>query len=214
VADGPSVESDLWQYYQTSAPGRVVVLGPDVYNGTPAALAFFRSQTGATFPLLLDAATSTGGNLLTDYTDRDNYVILDQNDIVRFNARLQGYVWGSSLDVPRMRALVDSLLANAVGVEAGPDLRVRFDVAPSPFVSGTHLQLALPGGTNGALRVAIYDLSGRRVRTLFDGAAPVSTLRLDWDGRDASGTAVPAGVYLARAESPTGAWTKRIVRLR
>jgi hypothetical protein len=214
VTDGPSVESDLWQYYQTNAPGRVIVLGTDVWNGTPAQLAAFRNTTGATYPLLLNAGTATGGNLMTDYFDRDTYVIIDQRDIVRFNARVQGYFYGAALDVPRMRALVDSLLANVAGVGDGGAPAARFDAAPNPLVSTTRLDLAVPGAAGQSLTLAIYDLSGRRVRTLFDGAAPAGTLSREWDGRDASGTPAPAGVYLARAQVAGRVWTRRLVRLR
>jgi len=76
MADGPSVETNLWQYYQAQAPCKVALIGADVWNGTPAQFALFRSHTGVTFPLLLNAGVDTGGNLLTDYTDRDDYVVL------------------------------------------------------------------------------------------------------------------------------------------
>jgi hypothetical protein len=174
----------------------------------------FRSQTGSTFPLLLNAATAAGGNLLTDYTDRDDYVVLDQLNVVRFNARLQGYVWGSSLDLPRMRALVDSLLAFPAGVDEGAAAPARFDVGPSPFVTGTRLAWAAPGASGGRLRLAIYDLTGRRLRTLFDGLAAPGPQTAEWDGRDERGDAVPPGVYLAQAERAGASWTRRVLRLR
>ena len=190
------------------------MIGADVYNGTPAQLALFRSQTGVTFPLLLNAATNTGGNLLTDYTDRDDYVVLDQLNVVRFNARLQGYVWGSSLDLARMRALVDSLLASPAGVGDGGPGRPRFDVAPSPFVSVTRLEWAAAGAPGGRVRLAIYDLAGRRLRALFDGVVASGHAVAEWDGRDDHGAAVPPGVYLARAERAGATWTRRVLRLR
>ena len=46
--------------------------------------------------------------------------------------------------------------------------------------------------------VEILDLSGRRVRTLFNGAESSGTFTWDWDGRHDGGTAVPPGIYLAK----------------
>jgi flagellar hook assembly protein FlgD len=60
--------------------------------------------------------------------------------------------------------------------------------APNPTSSGTAIRLARP-----ASRVAadILDVRGAIVRTL--GAPP-----FHWDGRDANGAPVPAGVYFYR----------------
>jgi len=44
-----------------------------------------------------------------------------------------------------------------------------------------------------ALRV--FDTSGRHVVTLRDGPEPAGRHRVRWDGTDALGRAVPAGVY-------------------
>ena len=46
--------------------------------------------------------------------------------------------------------------------------------------------------------IEILDLSGRRVRTLFNGAESSGTFTWDWDGRDDGGTTVPPGIYLAK----------------
>jgi flagellar hook assembly protein FlgD len=75
-----------------------------------------------------------------------------------------------------------------------------------------HLRFALP--TNGRVRLALYDVSGRLVRTLVDQDETQGWARTaDWDGRDANSQAVAAGVYLARLISVSGAAETRIVRL-
>jgi len=77
---------------------------------------------------------------------------------------------------------------------------------PSPFAS--HLMLAPRGGEH-LRRVEVLDLTGRRVRS-FDGPIPPTA---EWDGRDESGRALPAGVYLVRAETDAGPLTRSVVRL-
>ena len=49
------------------------------------------------------------------------------------------------------------------------------------------------------IEIAVYDLAGRRVRTLHDG--PEQTGRYEdksWDGRDEEGKIVPPGMYIVR----------------
>jgi flagellar hook assembly protein FlgD len=46
----------------------------------------------------------------------------------------------------------------------------------------------------------LYDLSGRRVRRLLDAEAPTGETRVRWDGKDANGAPVSAGVYFARLD--------------
>lgn len=77
---------------------------------------------------------------------------------------------------------------------------------PNPFAES--LQLAAPGARPG--NFAIYDAQGRLARRL---AAPAASAL--WDGRDAEGRALPAGVYLVRFETGGAASAAcRVLRLR
>ena len=46
--------------------------------------------------------------------------------------------------------------------------------------------------------VAVWDLSGRQVRQVYEGEDGVGVYERMWDGRDASGRLVPPGLYLYR----------------
>jgi hypothetical protein len=58
-------------------------------------------------------------------------------------------------------------------------------------------------------RIEIFDLTGRRVRR-FEGPFHDA---LWWDGSDANGRSLPAGVFLVRAESANGFAVRRVIRL-
>jgi hypothetical protein len=93
---------------------------------------------------------------------------------------------------------------------AAPDA-LELAVRSNPFRDATSLSLALP--EPGSVRVAVYDVQGRLVRTLADRAWPAGVHRLAWDGRDEGGRAVAAGVYLARLEAGRETRTLKLVRV-
>jgi hypothetical protein len=193
------------------------VVGADIWNGTPSGLAGFQTSTGITFPLLLNAGTATGGDLATAYFDRDNYVIIDQNGIERFSARQQGYSYGAALDVPRMKALIDSLLTHPTGVgdPDPPAPAAPILITPNPFHDHVRIGVALSAMPRGAeIEMTVLDLSGRRVATLDTQAAALGVVSVTWDGRDSNGQPMPSGVYLVRARAGTTQITRRVVLLR
>lgn len=67
---------------------------------------------------------------------------------------------------------------------------------PNPFNVTTQLAFELSGGRRVSLDV--FDLLGRRVRTLTAGALPAGTHTICWDGRDDGGSDLASGVYVAR----------------
>ncbi|MEO5988281.1 MAG: FlgD immunoglobulin-like domain containing protein, partial [Candidatus Eisenbacteria bacterium] len=83
--------------------------------------------------------------------------------------------------------------------------------APNPFRGTVSFALLLPGA--GSVRVDVLDVSGRRVRTLMAEQATAGSRSLVWDGRDARGASLPAGVYLVRAQSGATVSSRRVVLL-
>ena len=55
-------------------------------------------------------------------------------------------------------------------------------------------------GSGGKLAVTVFNLAGRRCRSVFTGDAPGSSCRLDWNGRDDAGRTLPTGIYAVLLE--------------
>jgi len=68
--------------------------------------------------------------------------------------------------------------------------------APNPFNPVTTIAYALPERADVSLKV--YNMAGRVVRTLVDGAEGPGTHSVVWDGRDETGRSVASGVYFYR----------------
>jgi hypothetical protein len=70
-------------------------------------------------------------------------------------------------------------------------------VAPNPVSGAAAWFLTIPRA--GDLDVRVHDVSGREVCRLWSGPAEAGEIARAWDARDASGRALPAGVYFLRA---------------
>ena len=102
-----------------------------------------------------------------------------------------------------------------VGPGRAPSTPAAFRLSPprpNPARGTTRLDLDLPA----AVRVdaAVFDVAGRRVRTLLDGTrlAP-GRHTLAWDGRDTNGSPAPDGVYFMRVRAGHDGGVRRVVML-
>jgi hypothetical protein len=87
-----------------------------------------------------------------------------------------------------------------VGIEESRILKphtLNLQVFPNPFA--TSLQIAFQNQTELAVSVKIYDITGRLVKTLHNGAIHSSTLR--WHGDDDCGRAVSQGIYFVQVKN-------------
>jgi outer membrane protein assembly factor BamB len=91
-----------------------------------------------------------------------------------------------------------------------PRIAVRLGtVWPNPVRSLGWIPFRVGGGdldgggtaTRHAARLEIYDVAGRHVRTLLDAPLAAGEHRVAWDGRDARGREVGAGIYFVRLEA-------------
>ncbi len=93
--------------------------------------------------------------------------------------------WTALLDIPTL----------AVPVNTG--VLTRLQVMPNPTDSGARI---LGLGSRGPTATAtILDVQGRTIRTVDQGASNSNASWLWWDGRDANGQRVAAGVYFVSA---------------
>jgi hypothetical protein len=94
------------------------------------------------------------------------------------------------------------------GVEDEPVLRFSAPW-PNPAREKTQFRLELPGPMQ--VRVELFDVGGRRVRTLLDESRGAGTSNLTFDLRDEHGQRLAQGIYLVQARLGESVITRRLV---
>jgi hypothetical protein len=83
---------------------------------------------------------------------------------------------------------------------------------PNPFPAQTTIRFAT--AQSGPVRLAVYDVRGRLVRTLLDRPLERGVHGAIWDGRSEQGMAAASGVYFARLEAAGVRRTSKLLFLR
>ena len=72
---------------------------------------------------------------------------------------------------------------------------------PNPFRDGTVILYGVPSSSGtAAVRLSIFDATGRRVRTLERAHRGPGTYQVAWDGTDEAGRDLTSGIYFARID--------------
>jgi hypothetical protein len=104
------------------------------------------------------------------------------------------------------------LIESPAGLTPGPveDVEsIALRVAPNPFHGGTTIRYGVP--SSGRVRVGIYSVSGRLVRTLVDRTEKVGRYEVAWDGENDKSRSVPAGIYFCKVTTPHGREMRKVV---
>ncbi|MDB5033403.1 MAG: Por secretion system C-terminal sorting protein [Chlorobi bacterium] len=77
---------------------------------------------------------------------------------------------------------------------AGQNGMAMRSVYPNPFTISTTFQLTMP--KSGNITIAVFDLLGRHMKTLFQGEHEQGKDNIFWDGNDDTGKPVIPGIYI------------------
>jgi hypothetical protein len=106
-------------------------------------------------------------------------------------------------------AIVDSGVLSA-GIPAVPLVTGFASISPNPFRPSTQVSFGLR--TAGNVKLRVYDVAGRSVRTLVNGHLGAGNRLATWNGRDDAGRPLAAGTYYLKLEAPDKSETRAIVR--
>ncbi|MCA9757493.1 MAG: T9SS type A sorting domain-containing protein [Candidatus Eisenbacteria bacterium] len=89
-----------------------------------------------------------------------------------------------------------------------PETTQLLGARPNPFATTTdiHFQLA----QEADVRLEIFDVAGRLVRTVFSGRVAAGEHAVTWDGRMDSGASAGSGIYLYRLQAGGKVWGQKL----
>ncbi len=143
-------------------------------------------ETASAYVRITDAIIPGAGNssMRHDYTYADEDIVVGSSYSYRLaDIDFQGH----------------ETLHGPVSVTVFPSELALHGVHPNPFSDEVTVKLDL--SANGHVRLNVYNLAGKLVRTLADDEMETGLHEIRWDGHDEAGGIVPPGVYTYRVES-------------
>jgi hypothetical protein len=117
---------------------------------------------------------------------------------------------------PYLKVWYEETTAVEPGEPAAVGAVVRGDLlepaTPNPFNPSTTIHFTAPG--DAPVRLSVYDMGGRLVSRLVDGAMHAGRHAVVWDGRDAVGRALGSGVYFYRLETAGNIETRKMTMVK
>jgi hypothetical protein len=124
------------------------------------------------------------------------------------------YLDGDEIDAGSDPANPYSNPSNVGVIDNAPKLITGLGaIGPNPFRSSTLINFAI--ARRQRVDLVVYDVQGREVFALARGRVfEPGRQSLRWNGSDASGHAVGAGVYFVNLKTEDGRWSKRVIFVR
>jgi hypothetical protein len=131
----------------------------------------------------------------------------------RFNPLPTGYAWYDDFHIQEIYDII-------VGIEEDPtpiSNIIPVDHAlmqnyPNPFNPETIIEFQVP--ERGQVELNVFDMLGRKIKTLVNDVRPAGTYRVLWDGTTDSGSRVATGVYIYQLRGKNALITKKMTLIK
>ncbi len=152
-----------------------------------------------------DASIDTGKHYIL------NTLTMNQDDLENYNLNINDTKMASD----HLPLVFDILVDDNVGIKKSDELPSSFYVYnnyPNPFNPTTQIDYNLP--EDKYVNVIIYNVKGKRVKTLVNKIQTLGFHSLRWDARNDIGEKVSAGVYIYKIQTGKYTATKKMVLLK
>jgi hypothetical protein len=132
----------------------------------------------------------------------------DQNEYETASLYLEGMTMFQSIDID----MITDPASAGVDQDALPNKYVLYQNYPNPFNPVTTLRYNLPQAQ--IVNISIYDMMGRKVRSLINRSETAGYKSIQWDATNDFGTLVSAGLYLYRIQAGDFVQIRKMVLLK
>ncbi|HEC78618.1 MAG TPA: T9SS type A sorting domain-containing protein [candidate division WOR-3 bacterium] len=96
--------------------------------------------------------------------------------------------------------------------ERKPIMSFVSNITPNPFKRSAVISYSV--SSSQTINISIYDITGRKVKTLVKGRKERGFYKANWEGTDDFGKKLPTGVYFVRLTASDESFTKKVILLR
>ncbi|MHB9029896.1 MAG: ligand-binding sensor domain-containing protein [Candidatus Latescibacterota bacterium] len=195
-----SFDGTTWKTYDKTVTGLTI---------SASSMLYMEVDTNNVLWISNGSLTSFDGTIWKHYsqsvTGMTTYFTIDKDGVLWLKS--QGMA-GETLSALKAASLPASV-AETAAIPIAVELQSNY---PNPFNPSTTLEFTLPKA--GTVELAVYSITGQKVRTLTSGALPAGMHKAVWDGRDDAGETVSSGVYLSRLRVGNTTRTSRMLLLK
>jgi hypothetical protein len=144
--------------------------------------------------------TPWAGNIITEPDTNLLYDInWDNNHDYYYRIAAYDNQWNMSEISDELVVLISGTDRDNSGVEI-PNITSIASNYPNPFNSSTTIAYSVAnlGPIPAQINIDIYDIQGRKIRSLLNNRMEVGKHTITWDGRDDSGNELASGIYFAK----------------
>ena len=161
-------------------------------------------------------------------------IIMNRNAALKWNTVWMGFAWfdirfaAAPASPTPSRVLASQILSQTIAaacnrpggatdigdrhaIDVPPARTALHANVPNPFNPTTRIGFDL--AMSGLVRLEVFDVAGRLVRTLVNGETAAGRHAVTWVGIDATGARVASGIYFYRLEAPAYTATRKMVLL-
>ena len=126
-------------------------------------------------------------------------------------------IWSNTVVDDNPERVPVILIMATVGIEQDEELRPRananlLSMLPNPFRTSIQIDYAISCAQD--VNFTIYDVCGKKVKTLVDGYQEAGQFSVTWTGCDEKGRKLAAGIYFGRIEVGKNAVTNKLILIR
>jgi hypothetical protein len=200
--------------YAVGAPVLVTPVDGDTISSQPASFDWNNVATATKYQFQIDDTVSFVSPLMDGQMIASQFGTYDLSEGSRYYWRVRAYGtcgWGNWSAI---RSCTTSVTLAVEEITTG-GIPTAYSLAqnyPNPFNPSTAIEFTLP--RPGQVTLEIYDIIGRKVRTLLSDVLTAGTKRVVWDGNSADGTSVASGVYFYRIAAGSYSETRKMLLLK
>jgi subtilisin family serine protease len=198
--------SSVGPTYDGRIKPNVMALGLEAYVATTSDTNSYTHSSGTSFSCPITAGAI--GLLLQGHPDWTPQDVIDALQSTATQSASPDTLMGWGI----VQAF-DAMYSEPLAVE--PDVSVQVCAVrayPNPASGGARIEYAVP--VPAEVRIRVYDVAGRLVRTLVERERGVGAYAAAWDGDDVLGRPVANGVYFVRLEVGRGTTTAKVAIVR